>query len=222
MATINDPNVAANIASVGEVASSPLHTTGKPIPADGHYRVNHRFLIANSQAAASRLFEVRNPSASKLVVLTRLVIKWINLGAHTAQIEDSLDCYKVTGFTVIDGTNVVVLVPSLKRTSMAADIAQARGVTAAGAAAGMTNGTLAKDGSSFAQMPRILNQAVMVITETQPRVADVMDALDIGEDTHPFVFTQNEGFVVENRVLLGAAAASSVYIDCSYAVVDAF
>ena len=62
----------------------------------------------------------------------------------------------------------------------------------------------------------------MATTETSPRVSDIGEALDIGPDTYPFVFAQNEGFIVENRVLLGAAAGSSVYIDCSYAIADAF
>lgn len=223
MATINDPNVAANIAAVGEVASSPLHVIAKPIPGDGHYRVNHRCVLVNTQAANSRLFEIRQPTAGKLLIVTRLTMRWLNSAAHTAIIEDSLDCFKVTGFTAVDTTNTVTPVASLKRTSMSADIALIRGVTIAGAAAGMTGGTLVKDASSFAQLPRIFNQAVMATSETAPRLSDVLDALDDPSDgAHPFVFAQNEGFIVENRVVLGAAAGSSVYIDCSYAIADAY
>jgi hypothetical protein len=36
------------------------------------------------------------------------------------------------------------------------------------------------------------------------------------------VLVQNEGIIIENRVVLGAAAASSVYIDFSWAEVSAF
>lgn len=210
------------VAEVGEFPASPQHVTPKPIPADGHYRVTHRCVLVNTQAANSRLFEIRQPTAGKLLILTRLVIRWLNLSAHTAIIEDSLDCFKVTGFTAVDTTNTVTLASSLKRTSMTADIAQIRGVTIAGAAAGMTGGTLTKDSGPFAQLPRIFNQTVMATTETVARTADVMDALDVGDDTHQFVFVQNEGFIIENRVVLGAAAGSSVYIDCSYAIADAF
>lgn len=211
------------VAEVGEFGSSPLHMNAKPIPADGHYRVNHRCVLVNTQAANSRLFEIRQPTAGKVLILTQLVIKWLNSAAHTAFIEDSIDCYKVTGFTAIDTTNTVTLAASLKRTSMAADGAQIRGVTVAGAAAGMTGGTLTKDASSFAQLPRILNQTVEATTETTSRTADVMDASDDPSDgVYPFVFAQNEGLIVENRVLLGAAAGSSVYIDCSYAIADAY
>lgn len=206
----------------GEKTASGLHVRGVPIPGL-HYRVNHRCALVNTQAANSRLFELRNTHASQLVALTRLDIKWINSGAHTAFIEDSLDCYKCTGFSAVDTTNTVTPVASSKRTSFGADaVAAIRGVTIAGAAAGMTGGTLTKDTSSFAQLPRILNQTVEATTETSPRVADVLRALEDEFGAYPFVFAQNEGFIVENRVLLGAAASSSVYIDCAFVVCAAF
>ena len=210
------------VAEVGEFTASPIHVNSKPVPADGHYRVTHRCVLVNTQAANSRLFEIRQPTAGKLLILTRLIVKWLNSAAHTAFIEDSLDCFKVTNFTAVDTTNTVTLTASLKRTSMTADVAQIRGVTVAGAAAGMTGGTLTKDAGPWAQLPRILNQTVEATTETTSRTADTMEALDPGDDTHPFVFLQNEGFIIENRVLLGAAAGSSVYIDCAYAIADAY
>jgi hypothetical protein len=210
------------VAEVGEFNASPLHVVGKPIPADGHYRVTHRCVLVATQAANSRLFEMRQPTAGKVLILTRLIIKWLNLTAHTAIIEDSLDCYKVTSFTAVDTTNTVTLTASLKKTGMTADIAIIRGVTVAGAAAGMTGGSLVKDAGPWAQLPRIFNQTVMATTETTARLSDNMEALDPGDDTYGWVFAQNEGFIIENRVLLGAAAGSSVYIDCAYAIADAY
>ena len=211
------------VADVGESATgAPLHIVSKALPADGHYRVNHRCVLVNAQAANSRLFEIRSTAAGKFLILERLTLKWLNSSAHTAIIEDSLDVYKVTGFTAVDTTNTVTLTSSLKRTSMAVDTAAIRGVTVAGASAGMTGGTLTKDASSFMQLPRIFNQTVMATTETAPRIADLLSDLTDSFGAHPFVFAQNEGFIVENRVLLGAAAGSSVYIDCSYAIADAY
>lgn len=214
--------VSGLLAEVGEAPANAQHVTGKPIPADGHYRVNHRCVLVNAQAANSRLFEIRQPTAGKLLILTRLTIRWLNSAAHTAIIEDSLDCFKVTNFTAVDTTNTVTPVSSLKRTSMSADVALIRGVTIAGAAAGMTGGALTKDSSSFAQLPRIFNLAVMATTDTAPRISDFLAAYDDDFGAHPFVFGQNEGFIVENRVVLGAAAGSSVYIDCGYAIADAY
>jgi hypothetical protein len=228
MAVIED-GLSALLAAIGLQASAPgnvnvgaQHATLKPIPYGGlgHYRVNHRCAIVNAQAANSRLFEVRNPSATSLIIPTRLLVKWLQTGAHTALIEDSLDVFKVTGFTAVDTVNTVTPAASAKRATMAAapGAALIRGVTVAGAAAGMITGsTMVKDGGSVGQLAKLLQVAA-------PAIADmaVADMLDDVNGTHPFVFAQNEGLIIENRVLLGAAAASSVYIDFSWAEVTLF
>lgn len=187
----------------------------------GHYRTTHQVTLANTQAANSRLFELRN-TATNLIVLTRLTLRWLQTANHTAAILDSLDCYKCTGFTAVDTTNTVTPTVSVKRGSTMAAApggAAVRGNTVAGAAAGMTGGTLTKDGNPFAQLGKWL-------VATQPTAGpvdpSVLDAVDDVNGTHPFVFAQNEGFIVENRILLGAAAGSVVYIDCSWAEVTAF
>lgn len=204
-------------------SQASMHVQSKPLPygALGHYRTNHRCVIANTQAANSRLFEIRNSHATNLMVPTRLILKWIQTGTHTAAIEDSLDVYKVTGFSVVDTTNTVTPTASAKRLSMAAAPGNVvlRGVTVAGAAAGMTGGTLTKDGNSIGQLAKWLLAAMPTAGPVDP---SVLDAFDDVNGTHPFVFAQNEGLIIENRVLLGAAAASSVYIDFSWAEVTAF
>lgn len=212
-----------SLLGVGLEASSPAHVTQKPIPYGvlGHYRLSVRFILANAQAANSRLFELRN-TAANLIIPTRLNIKWVQTGAHTAAILDSLDCFKATGFTAVDTTNTVTPVPSVKRTSgMAAAPGGAalRHVTVAGAAAGMTGGTLTKDGSSFFSLPQWLLAALPTAGTVIPLIGDALDDVN---GTHPFIFAQNEGFIIENRVVLGAAAASEVIVDLSYAEVALF
>lgn len=210
--------VSGDTAEVGEATSSPLHVTLKPIPYGslGHYRVNHRCVLVASQAANSRLFEIRNTHATNVIVPTRLIIKWIQTAAHTAAIEDSLDVFKCTSFSAVDTTNTVTPTPSVKKGSMASapGAAAIRGVTVAGASAGMTGGTLTKDGGSIGQLPQWL-----LLAQPTAGVISVLlnDNFDDVNGTHPFGFVQNEGFIVENRVLLGAAAGSSVYIDFSWA-----
>lgn len=179
----------------------------------GHYRTNHRCALVNTQAANSRLFELRNAHATNLVIVTRLVIRWLITGAHTALIEDSLDVFKATTFTVVDTTNTVTPTTSVKRLAgmTASPGAVVRGLTVAGVAAGMTGGTLTKDGNSVGQLSKLIGTAAP--TSQEPSLLDVFDDVN---GTHPFVFSQDQGLIIENRVLLGAAAASSVYIDCSW------
>lgn len=228
MAVINDPNIAANISRVGEVAAgvggstAGLHVFNRPIPSSiGHCRVNHRCAIVATQAANSRLFELRNTHATNIIIPTRLNIQWIQTGAHTAAIEDSLDVFKVTGFTAVDTTNTVTPVASMKRASMTAAPGGAaiRGVTIAGAAAGMTGGTLVKDGGSIGQLPQWMLAALPTGGTVFPMTREMLDDVN---GCHPLALAQNEGFIIENRVLLGAAAGSSVYIDFCWAEVAAF
>jgi hypothetical protein len=172
-----------------------------------------------TQAANSRLFEIRNTHATNLLIPTRIRIQWIQTGTHTTAIEDSLDVYKLTSFSAVDTTNTVTPVLSVMRggtmTAVGSSIAAVRGVTVAGAAAGMTGGTLTKDTAPHTQLPQWLLAAQPTAGTVIPQVLDYQFNTANGE--HPFVLSQNEGLLIENRVLLGAAANSSVYIDLSWA-----
>lgn len=220
MAVVESASNAA-LAEVGLAAASGMHVVPKPIAYGvlGHYRTVARLALIAAQAANSRIFSLRN-TGTNLIIITRLNLRWLQTAAHTAAIEDSLDVFKLTGFTVDDTTNTVTPTASRKRTTMAAAPGNVnlRQVTVAGAAAGMTGGTLTKDAAPFVELP----QWLLLAQPTTPIVPAFLDALDDVNGTHPFVFAQNEGFEIENRTLLGAAAGSSVYIDLSYAEVTLF
>jgi hypothetical protein len=83
----------------------------------------------------------------------------------------------------------------------------------------MTGGTLTKDANSIGQLPQWLLAALPTAGTVVVQLNDIFDDVN---GTHPFVLVQNEGIIIENRVVLGAAAASSVYIDFSWAEVSAF
>ena len=213
--------VSAALTGVGLEAASPLHVTNKPVPygALGHYCSTVRFALVNSQAANSRLWQIRNTSATNLIVVTRLEVRWQQTAAHTAAILDQLALYKLTGFTAVDTTNTVTPTVSLRRTSMGATTAAIRHVTVAGVAAGMTGGTLTKDTNAA----MLLEQWLLLAQPTAGPVTPMTkDLLDNANGTHPFVLVQNEGLGLENVVALGAAAGSSVTVDLSYAEVTAF
>lgn len=179
-----------------------------------HYRASMRHVLLAAQTAGSRLFEVRNPTANSLLVPTRLAVWWLQTAAHTAAIEDSIDLYKATGFTAIDTTNTVTPAASKKVTASPAAAAILRHLTVAGHVNGMTGGTLTLDASPLAQLPKWLLLAQPTTGVVPP---SELEYIEPNPDEQPLALAQNEGLVLTNRVLLGAAAGSAVYIDFSWA-----
>jgi hypothetical protein len=167
------------------------------------------------------LWEVRNTSTN-IIIPTRLRVMWTLTAAHTAAIRDSIQLFRCTSFTAVDTTNTVTPTVSVKRTAgMAAAPGGAaiRHVTVAGAAAGMTGGTMTKDGGASSILEQWLLAAVPTAGPTTSLTAELLDDVN---GTHPFALAQNEGLELENEVLLGAAAGSSVVVDFSWAEVTAY
>jgi hypothetical protein len=206
---------------VGVEAASAAHVQVKPIPhgALGHYRSCVRFAWAAGQDAASRMWEVRNTSTN-IIIPTRLRVAVLqNLSGTAARFE--LNLFRLTGFTAVDTTNTVTPTASVKRTAgMAAAPGGAaiRHVTVAGAAAGMTGGTLTKDGGSAA----IIELWGLATLPTAGPVPSVMtELLDDVNGTHPFALAQNEGIEIENVVDI-ATTTLSIIVDFSWAEVTAY
>jgi len=223
MAVGQDPNVAANLWAIGEVATGAtraLHTVQKPIPASiGHYRTSVVITMAVSQAVNSRLFEVRNTSTN-LIIPTRIRIGFLPTGTITTSYAFTLGLFKVTAFTAVDTVNTVTPTTSVKRTTgMTAypGNANVRHVTLAGAAAGMTGWTGTKDANALAQM---IAWAATAGASTIPTYQEFEDDQN---GTYPLICAQNEGFELEN-IIVGSATANAcqVMLDVSWAEVSAY
>ena len=224
MATINDPNTAANIAQVGPVSTgttqNPLHISLRPLPGVvGHYRTSVALTMATSQNANSRLFEIRNTHATNLIIPTRVRVGISAAGTVTAGYLAQVGLWRATSFTAVDTTNTVTPTGSPKRNTMTAypGNAAVRHVTVAGAAAGMTGGTLTKDGNMLGALTAwVATAAATTFTTFDELTSDT-------NGTHPLVCAQNEGFVIEN-ITAGSATANvvNVLIDVSWAEVTGY
>lgn len=209
------------VVEVGGTAFRAAHVHQKPLEygALGHYRTSVRIVSAAAQVANSRIFQIRNTHATNLIIPTRLTLRALQIAAGTAQ-ENSLDCYKLTAFTVVDTTNTVTPVSSVKRGATMAAYpggAAVRHVTLAGAAAGMTGGTLTKDTQFFATFPYNVAAAISTTFMWGP-----YEALADVHGKHPFTLVQNEGIGIENRVLNVTSYGIAWYIDFSWAEVAAY
>lgn len=217
--------VSGSLQGVGAESGMPSHFVAKPDPvgALGHYRTSHRTAMVATQAANSRLFEFRNIAAN-LIIVHKIRVEWIQTAAHTAAILSSVDIYRCTGFTAVDNTNVVTPTFSKLRTSFGLPVDGTdfaiRGVTVAGAAAGMTGGTLTKATEPLRQFGLWLLLAVPTAGQTAERIGEYFP--DVANGESPLILAANEGFIIENRVLLGAAAGSAVSIDVEFSVVTAY
>lgn len=212
----------SNVAmEVGGTTFRAAHVHVKPLEygALGHYRTAVKLTMATTQAANSRLFAVRNTHATNLLIPTRCRCAVMPSGTITTAYGFELGLFRLTAFTVSDTTNTVTPTSSVKRTTMAAypGGAAVRHVTIAGAAAGMTGGTLTKDANSLASLIAWLATAAATTVPIERELADDVNG------THPLVCVQNEGWEYENVVVgSGTANVAQVMIDQSWAEVTAF
>lgn len=178
----------------------------------GHYRLSLRIASTAAQAATSRIFEIRNPSTTVLIVPTMLRLRAAQMASGTSQ-ENSLDCYRVSGFTVLDSTNTVTPTIGGARSGMPIHTAAVRHLTLTGAAAGMTGGTLVKNSVAFATLPYLLT------TLQANWIHGPLNALVVDGDsaTHPFVLGEDAGIIVENRVLNVTSYGMIWYLDFAWA-----
>lgn len=212
------------VAEVGGTTFRAMSVQIKPIDHGvlGHYRTAVRISSTAAQAANSRIFEIRNTHASNLIIPTRMSLRAIQATAGTLQ-ENSLDAYKCTAFSVVDSVNTVTPGGSIKRANMAAfpGSAAIRHLTLAGAAAGMTGGTLTKDSQFFSTLPYMVTPGVATATYQPPQWGP-FECFDDVNGTHPFVLVQNEGIIIESRVLNVTSMGIVWYIEFCWTEVTAF
>ena len=209
---------AGTVADVGGTTFRAMNVQVKPVEHgnNGHYKATLRINSTAAQTANSRILELRNPTAGLFIIPTRLTIRVLQTAAGTAQ-ENSLDVYKATSFTVVSSTNAVTGTPTIKRTSMSAVQGQLRYLTLTGVAAGMTGSTATKDSTPIGTVPYNVAAAI----NTNGPIANV-DIFDDVNGTHPLVLDQNEGLVIENRVLNVTSYGVTWFIDIAWAEVNAY
>lgn len=183
-----------------------------------HYGLSLRINSTAVQAANSRILELRNAHAINLIMPTKLRLRALQTVAGTAQ-ENSLDVYKVTSFSVLDTTNTVTPTKSAMRTNMTVfpGGAEIRHLTLAGNIAGMTGGTMTKDAQAIATLPYNVEAAIALRTPWT-----LENALPAEDDAHPLVLQNNEGIVIESRVLNVTTLGITWYIDLFWAELGTF
>ena len=173
----------------------------------GHYRGTIAVTLVAGQASTSRLLELRN-NASNWIIPTKVEVTVMPFGAVAVPYVLYIGMARCTSFSAVDTTNVVTPALSPLKSTMPASPggAQVRHVTAAGHSAGMTGGTLTKDGGYLSLFPAWI---ASVSATMQPLTRDLVASAR--HDMHPLICASNEGFVVEN-VNTGSATANNVVV----------
>lgn len=185
------------------------HVHVKPIEyVVGHYRTVVRLAMVPSQAANSRLFEIRN-TGNNLLIPTRLEVTVLPSGPIATPYLLELAAYKYTGFTAVDTTSTATPTAGVARTGMAAypGNAHIRVLTPAGAAAGMTGGTLGTKAGN--PLGLLLAWLASVSANSQPVTRGLLG--DVSNGAYPMMFGEDEGFVIE-QVPAGSATANAVAV----------
>ncbi len=194
----------------GLAAFKGANVHGKPLDYGtlGHYRVVASLPLVVSQAANSRLFELRN-AGSNLIVPTLIEVEAIAYGDVTPDALLWLSMFGCTNFTAVDSVNVATPTAMVVRpTGMtgAPGGAQIRSVVGTGAAAGMTGGTLTKDSGAHSALVTMISSAS---ADRPSRVKRFVCPME--QATHPPVYAANQGLVIEH-VGVGSVTANEMLV----------
>lgn len=172
----------------------------------GHYRAALAVPLVASQAANSRLFELRN-SGANLIVPLLVEVEMLAIGDVATDGQCWISMFGCTNFTAVDTANAVTPAAMVVRpTGMTAAPGGAQLRACNGSSAGMTGGTLTKDAGAHSYLVSYMSSAA---SERPARVKRFVDPADLA--IHPPVYGTSQGLVIENSIL-GSATDNNIYV----------
>lgn len=208
------------VAEVDGTSYRAIRTTMRPLDAGnlGHYRLSTTVALTVSQAANGTLFSFRWGDATRLCSLQFIRLEVQQTAAATATIAPIFEVVQARSFTASDsaGTALTLTGNSFKkRSSMGTTLVT--DIRKSAVAAGCTVGTRTLDADPVMVLPSV--QTITAINQTTYNKS--LDFTD-GHD-HPFIFAQNEGFIVRGpTVVFGAAGTANLVVDVGWVEVAAF
>lgn len=198
------------VAEVDGSTFRALRTIGRPFDhgALGHYRLETTVPLVATQAANGTLFSFRWGHATNLAILQQVRLSLIQTTAATATIMPVYQGFIARAFTASDavGTAITLTGNNLKkRTNMGTTLVT--DIRKSAVAAGLTPGTRTLDAEPFLQL--VTNST---ITTPNALTYDVEMEADL-DGNHPFIFAQNEGFIIRGpTVVFGAAGTANLSV----------
>lgn len=217
--------VQGNAGTIGEVDGTTFRgfrVTPKPIEFSGlgHYRVATTVALVTTQAANGTLFSFRWSDATRFCVLQKLRLELLQTAAATATIFPVFQVFIARSFSASDsaGTALTLTGSNMKKRASGMGTTLVTDIRKSAVAAGLTVGTRTLDSEPVIEMAT--NSTITTPNAVVYRKELEMDA---GDGIHPYVFAQNEGFVVRGpTVVFGAAGTANLLIDMAWAEVAAY
>jgi hypothetical protein len=217
--------VQGNAGVIAEVESNTraLRITNRPIDvgALGAYRTAEfsglMTVIAAKTATAGHIFAWRWGDATRVALLRQLRIRYSIISGFTAAQELGFDAVIARSYTASHtaGTALTLTGNSFKkRTSMATTLlTDARIATTAA----LTAGTHTLDAQPF-----LINSRRTLAAAATVEGLDFEETISFWDGAHPFVFVQNEGFVIRNNILMGAAGTVRLDVEVDWEEVASY
>ncbi len=230
MATINDPNLAANVAQVGMGAGtvwSPQHVTSGPLPigTGGAYRLS---MVSGTMAAAlganSEIFQFRYTTAVGRVCLVHGIS--ISAGANVAATAAAITSLRATiarAWTVAGsgGTRATMINSNQKlRTAHATSEVADIGCATTGA---LTVGTKTLDAQDIGSVALGLGTGA-ITTAVNLNLCQKTNLLGdfAGSQAFPLVLANQEGFVIRTGIVFPATMTWNFSVDVAWSEVQSF
>lgn len=168
-------------------------------------------LASAGSATVGHLFAFRWGDAAKLALIEYVRVRWQTTTAFTAAQELQFKLIRATAYSAshTGGTAATLTTPNLKKrvsdpVSAVTDIRRAT-------TGDLTAGTHVLDAEALATFEGISQLGA------SPNMPNFDDRWDCSSERGPFILAQNEGFIVRNEIVMGAAGVGRLVVDVGWA-----
>lgn len=167
-------------------------------------------LVAAGTATAGHVFAFRNASATVQAWIEYVRVRWQTTTVFTAAQELQFKLLRATGYSAAHtgGTAATLTTPNLKK--RVADSATAMADIRIGATDALTAGTHTLAAEALATFEGYSQLGAA------PNVPNFDDRWTPGDEGCPLVLAQNEGFIIRNEIVMGAAGVGRLVVDVSW------
>jgi hypothetical protein len=214
-----------NVAEVDGTTFQALRITGRPIDYGtlGFYRIAMTSgTMAVSLAANAEVFQFRWPDATRFSVLYRC---FFSAGSNVAAATATLASFRMTfarAWTLIGsgGTRANLTGNNQKlRTAMGTSLVNDIGISTT---TGLSAGTKTLDAQDMGSIATGIGTGAITTAVALPIIPNVEFMNVDSTADHPFVFAQNEGYVIRSGALMPAGMTWHFTAGCSWAEVAVY